>query len=365
MVKLQSLSCCEGNFLLSDINLHMEKGEYFTILGPTGSGKTILLECIAGLRKITEGTIYFKGKDISHIPPEKRNFAYVPQDFVLFPFLNVFENILFGMKNVDKVKAKVNEFAEIFRIKELFQRKPEELSGGEKQRVAIVRALVRESELLLLDEPYSSIDESLRKKLWFEMREIHNRFGTTVIHITHDLEEAYTLSDKIAVLIDGRIEQEALKDDVFYNPVNKTVASFMGFRNILNGRIKEIDKEDNKMVIALECYEVITPFFEGFKLGDKVEFCVLPQEIKILRDGREIRESLKDNVFSGRIENVIPHGVSHTIYFKIKGEGETTEQYDFEINIPYYNFLRLNLAVGSSIRVAMRKNAIKVFPTGK
>ncbi len=363
MVKLENISCKTGNFVLSNITLSADNGEYFTILGPTGSGKTILLECVAGIRNISKGNILYKNKNIVNLPPEKRKFGYVPQDYVLFPFLNVRENILFGLSDENGNRRQdLNWLAGIFRIENLLERMPDDLSGGEKQRVAIVRALIRKPDVLLMDEPYSSIDESLRKKLWLEMKTIHNDFGTTVIHITHDLEEAYTLSSKIAVLIKGKIEQESPRDEVFYNPRNRTVATFMGFRNIFTGRVETIDTEKKKMTIDLKNYRIITPSINGIKCGDNVEFCVLPQEIKILRRDREVRDSLKDNVFEGKIVNVVPHGISHTIYFKIKGKFESPEKYDFEINLPYFNFVRLNLSVGSIVNVAIRKNAIKVFP---
>lgn len=366
MVKLEKMSCRSGNFLISAVSLEVDKGDYFTILGPTGAGKTILLECMAGLRKALKGRIFCKDEDITSLPPEKRKFGYVPQDYVLFPFLNVRDNILFGLSNKNNgTGIEIDKLTGVFRIDNLLERMPGELSGGEKQRVAIVRALARRPEVLLMDEPYSSIDESLRKKLWLEMKAIHNEFGTTVIHITHDLEEAYTLSSKIAVLIGGKIEQESSKDEVFYNPKNRRVAAFMGFRNIFNGRVRVIDSENDKMIIELENYQIVTPLGNGVKIGERIEFCVLPQEIKVLREGREARDSLKDNVFEGRIENVIPHGVSYTIFFKITGKGKSEGKYDFEINLPYYNFVRLNLSVGSIIKTALRKNAIRVFPAGE
>ncbi|MBI5375684.1 MAG: ABC transporter ATP-binding protein [Candidatus Schekmanbacteria bacterium] len=361
MIAIDKVSCRAGQHSISDVSFTVNDGEYFTILGPTGAGKTMLLECIAGLRETQSGRIMVNGDDISNKPPEQRKFGYVPQDHVLFPFHNVRDNIFFGCGNITSENIKkLDELSKLFRIEGILERMPQQLSGGEKQRVSLVRALVRNPAILLLDEPYSSIDEGLRKKLWIDMREIHKDLSTTVIHITHDLEEAFTLSNKMAVLIDGKIAQCGSRESIFYSPANKQVAGFLGIRNIFTGTVKSADKNTDRIVV--ECpYDIVTPWREGIREGMKIEFCVFPQEIKIIKSWREIRKSLEDNVFEGKIVNVIPHGVSFTLYFKIIRPLGGEEEFDFEINIPSANFMKLSLTNGSDIRVALRKNAINVF----
>ncbi|RLG70326.1 MAG: hypothetical protein DRO11_06430, partial [Methanobacteriota archaeon] len=198
-----------AEFRLCEVNLDIAAGEYFVILGPTGAGKTVLLETIAGLHRPLRGRIVLAGQDITHAPPERRNIGFVYQDYALFPHLNVAQNIAFGLKlrgmGRSDVEERVAAISELLRIQHLLHRMPEALSGGEAQRVALARALVIEPELLLLDEPLSALDPETREALQQELGQIHQKLGTTTIHVTHNFEEAVALGDRIAVLREKRV----------------------------------------------------------------------------------------------------------------------------------------------------------------
>ena len=231
------------DFSLKSINFEVSNDEYFVILGPSGSGKSTLLECIAGIRSIDEGTIYLDGLDITDLPPEKRNISIVFQEDYLFPHMNVFENIEYGLRlrkiPREERRKKVLEIARRFRIADKLEKFPSKLSGGEKQRASLARALIVNPKLLLLDEPLNSIDAPLRKDLREELRLIKDEYNIPFIHVTHDQIEAITLADKIAILIDGRIVEIGEPKQIFSNPKNVETARFIGFDNIFKAKIIE------------------------------------------------------------------------------------------------------------------------------
>lgn len=238
MIEIKGLSLDVGDFSLSDINLTVGNREYFVLLGPTGAGKTLLIECLAGLYSATRGEIWIDGRQISSLPPEKRNMGYVPQDFALFPFLNVGENITFGLRRAHKQKDlyedRVDGLIQLLGISHLVNRDVRTLSGGEKQRVALARALATSPELLLLDEPLNSVDVRTAKYLRLELRRLHEELGLATIHVTHNLMEAEELADRMAILNLGRVEQVGTSDEVFFYPESDTVSDLIGTPNILN-----------------------------------------------------------------------------------------------------------------------------------
>lgn len=237
MIEIHSLSMNLGNFSLKNINLYVEKGEYFVLIGPTGAGKTTLLECIAGLKMKYTGKITINGRDVSKLPPEKRKIGYVPQECLLFPFLNVFENIAFGLKKGKtprtEVSKRVKNIAEIIGIKHLLPRQISSLSGGEKQRVSLARAVVVQPEVLLLDEPLGSIDLKTAKLLRLQLKNIQKKMGITTIHVTHNQIEAEELADRIGVIFQGKIEQIGKAEEIFFCPSNENVSELIGSPNIL------------------------------------------------------------------------------------------------------------------------------------
>lgn len=366
MIKVENFCLNLGNFKLKNINFSVEDGQYCILLGPSGAGKTLLMECIVGLRKPDRGRIFLNGREVTDIPPEERNIGYLPQDYALFPFMNVYRNISFGLRlrkfTADEIKTDVEDVADSLNIKHLLYRLPSTLSGGEKQRVALARAFIINPYFLLLDEPYCSLDANLKRNLWLQMLRFHRRTNKTTVHITHDLEEAFTLGEKVIVLINGYVEQSGSREDVFYHCNSFEVASFLGISNILYGRIISTNRKEDNIKIRWRGYTITSHFKEGFSEGSKIRFCIRPQEIKIIREGRPIKEELRDNLFRGRIVDSISHGATYTLYFRIFNSLPIYgSEHDFEIIVPAYTYLKLNLQRGKEIMVGLRKKAIQVF----
>ncbi len=242
MLRLHDISLQIGGFSLKKINLHIRRGEYRVILGPTGAGKTVLLETIAGLNRPKQGTIFLADQDITTTGPEQRHLGVVYQDYALFPHLSIFHNIAFSLQiqkvNKKIIIRKVGQMAEFFRISHLLHRLPGNLSGGERQRTALARALVMNPAMLLLDEPLSAMDRLTRDRLQDELQCIHRELGMTIFHITHDLNEAFFLADQMAVMRDGKILQQGTPEKVCRRPATRFVAKLMGMKNFIPTRIK-------------------------------------------------------------------------------------------------------------------------------
>lgn len=237
VLRLENLAVRLENFRFGPINLHVSKGEYRVVLGTTGTGKTVLLETIAGLHKPCAGRIFLRQRDITDLAPEKRNLGIVYQDYALFPHMTVEENIAFGlrMRRADprRIAEDVLQMADFLNLRHLLKRTPGRLSGGERQRTALARALVMKPYMLLLDEPLSALDRLTRDRLKNELKRIHTDMGITVLHITHDLSEAFLLADTLAVMKDGRILQEGPPEQVLARPHNRMVAELVGIRNFI------------------------------------------------------------------------------------------------------------------------------------
>lgn len=235
MLKIENLFLKQGSFVLQKLSFEVEKNSYFVILGKTGSGKTMLLEAIAGFKKI-EGKIYFDGKEITDLAPEKRNFGFVYQDFKLFPNMNVRDNITFSSryKKIKDQKALFADLIDFLGIENILDRKITYLSGGEKQRVAIARAIYSRPKLLLLDEPLSAVDPTFRNAIMKSLKDIVTRYDITIIHVTHNFREASYLADNIAIILDGKILQIGRTDEVLNRPISIEVARFLGFKNIFS-----------------------------------------------------------------------------------------------------------------------------------
>lgn len=237
MLRLKDVTLALGSFKLSNISLHVEQGTYLVLLGPTGTGKTVLLETIAGMHRVDSGSIFIDGKEVTNLPPEKRRLGVVYQDYALFPHMRVHENIAFGLRlrkqPKDLIRQSITKIADFLEISSLLDRRPQRLSGGEKQRVALARALVLQPCVLLLDEPLSALDRYSRDRLRRELKRIHREIGVTIFHITHDLNEAFFLADKIAVMKNGRILQQGNPVQVLDRPHNRAVAELIGIKNFL------------------------------------------------------------------------------------------------------------------------------------
>ncbi len=238
-LRVENVSKRWKDFELREVTMSIREGEHFIILGPTGVGKTVLLEIIAGILPPDSGRVIFRGENVTDEPPERRGFAYIPQNYSLFPHMTVFSNVAYGLKirRVPKreIERRVREVAEVLGIDHLLHRKPKTLSGGEQQRVAIARALVVEPPLILMDEPFANLDVQTRERLIEEMKRWRRKLGFTAIHVTHSFEEAISLGDRVGVMLRGRLVQLGTIREVFSKPSSEEVARFLGFENVIEG----------------------------------------------------------------------------------------------------------------------------------
>ena len=261
---------------LDDINLFVRKGEFMTILGPSGCGKTTLLRLLAGFETASEGEITLNGKDITDLPPHRRPVNTVFQKYALFPHLNVFDNIAFGLKlkntPKDTIVQKVKNALRMVNMSDYEYRDVNSLSGGQQQRIAIARAIVNEPELLLLDEPLAALDLKMRKDMQLELKQMHDRLGITFVYVTHDQEEALTLSDTVVVMSNGRIQQTGTPTDIYNEPANAFVADFIGESNILDG----VMLHDCQVSVA---GSDITCVDKGFAKDEQVDVVIRPEDI--------------------------------------------------------------------------------------
>ena len=271
----------DGTTVLSNIDLYVRKNEFLTLLGPSGCGKTTTLRIIGGFEYPTEGTVYFEGKDITEMPPYKRAVNTVFQKYALFPHLNVQDNIAFGLKikklHKDEIKKRVNRMLDLVNLKGYGKRSVDSLSGGQQQRIAIARALVNEPEVLLLDEPLGALDLKLRKEMQLELKSMQQRLGITFIYVTHDQEEALTMSDTVVVMRDGVILQIGDPKTIYDEPVNAFVADFIGESNILRGTMV-CDEMVHFSGYDFPCVD------SGFGEDVPVDVVIRPEDIMIVGD---------------------------------------------------------------------------------
>ena len=284
--------------VLNDVNLSVRKGEFVTILGPSGCGKTTLLRLIAGFQTASEGVITIAGKDITQTPPHKRPVNTVFQKYALFPHLNVFNNIAFGLKLKKlpgaTIEKKVKQALRMVGMTDYEDRDVDSLSGGQQQRVAIARAIVNEPEVLLLDEPLAALDLKMRKDMQMELKEMHQKLGITFVYVTHDQEEALTLSDTIVVMSEGRIQQIGVPTDIYNEPINSFVADFIGESNILNGVMIK-DKAVTFCGHEFECVDT------GFGEQMQVDVVIRPEDIYIfdVSDAAQLTGTVTSCIFKG------------------------------------------------------------------
>ena len=284
--------------ILHDVSINVKRGEFLTLLGPSGCGKTTLLRILAGFGTADSGEVLINGKDITNIPPHERPVNTVFQRYALFPHLDVYENIAFGLKlqkvPTDEIDKKVRRVLKMVSMTDYEDRDVESLSGGQQQRVAIARAIVNEPKVLLLDEPLSALDLKMRKDMQMELKEMHRELGITFIYVTHDQEEALTLSDTIVVFDDGVIQQIGSPTDIYNEPQNSFVADFIGESNILNGRMIK-DKLVEFAGHEFDCVD------EGFGEDVEVDVVVRPEDIYIMNrlEGAQLTAKVKSCIFKG------------------------------------------------------------------
>lgn len=346
MIEIRDLSLTLGDFYLKDINLVIGDKEYFVILGPTGMGKTVLLECIAGLHKI-KGEIWIDQKNFTKLAPEERGVGYVPQDYILFPFLNVADNIVFGLKQKKhskmEVKDRIHVLSELLSIPHLLKRDTRSLSGGEKQRVAIARALAPSPSILLLDEPLSALDTETRDRLREELHRIHSFTQTTIIHVTHSLDEAFLLGSQMAVMNGGEIVQVGEPSNVFRKPNSKFVADFLGIGNLFQGRSTV---KNGAAYIEVNGARITSTV----RKPGNVYVSIRPEEIFV---SLKPIESSARNSFFGEIEKIVDAGniIRITVSAGIP----------FVVSITKRSFDDLGLRIGMKVYLTFKATSVHVF----
>ncbi|PJR09091.1 ABC transporter ATP-binding protein [Sinorhizobium meliloti] len=283
---------------LHSLDLDIERGTLFALLGPSGCGKTTTLRLIAGFEQPTKGHVYIRGKDVTGVPPYRRSFGMVFQNFALFPHLSVAENVAFGLQmrgvGKDEIGKKVAAVLDLVALGKFAERYPRQLSGGQQQRVALARAVVFEPDVLLLDEPLSALDKMLREQMQVEIRQLQRRLGMTTVFVTHDQEEALTMSDRVAVMNHGRIQQAGAPKEIYDRPRTEFVATFLGASNILQGQVRGRDGDD--AVVDLAGNLVPVP---GIAAADGlVRFALRPEKIT-LNPESNVRASVKDVIYRG------------------------------------------------------------------
>jgi molybdate transport system ATP-binding protein/molybdate/tungstate transport system ATP-binding protein len=361
-------------FHLREIHLDVAAGEYFVVLGPTGAGKTVLLETVAGHFPAQRGQILIDGEDITEIAPEHRDVGFVYQDYALFPHLSVAENIAFGLR-LDRgaskglhnlrhllnrkprstqsaevpgnahVRRRVEEISQLLSIDHLHHRNPTTLSGGEQQRVALARALVVEPRLLLLDEPLSALDPQTRESLQRELSRVHRELGTTTLHVTHDFEEAVALGDRIAVVHEGRIVQVGRPEDIFRRPVSEFVASFVGVRNLFAGTVMDAEEDGYRAFRHNHLEFVVVTERAG-----PMHASVRPEDIILSR--QPLPSSIR-NGFEGRVVEVADRGT--LIYVTVSVPP------DFTCVVTRRSLDEIGVRPGMTVYIAFKASAVHVF----
>ncbi|GID96612.1 ABC transporter ATP-binding protein [Amorphoplanes digitatis] len=292
------------------LDLAIASGEFFSLLGPSGCGKTTTMRMIAGFEEPTGGTVFLDGKDVTRVTPNKRDVNMVFQSYALFPHLNAYQNVSFGLerKKVAKgeIHRRVGEIMEIVSLTGMEKRAPREMSGGQQQRVALARALVNRPRALLLDEPLGALDLKLRQQMQVELKRIQREVGITFVYVTHDQGEALTMSDRIAVMDAGRIEQLGTPREIYERPATRFVAGFIGTSNLLDGTVESI--ADGVAVLAYgEGERVLVPVSGAMATGDEIEVSVRPEKIDL---SQAAPTGTGDSVLTGVVTDVVYHGTS-------------------------------------------------------
>ena len=317
-IQIENVTKKFGDFIAIDnLNLDIYKNEFFSLLGPSGCGKTTLLRMLAGFEKVTEGKILLDGEDISAIPPHLRPINMMFQSYALFPHLTVEKNIAFGLKQdklpPNEINERVEEMLELVELSDFAKRKPNQLSGGQSQRVALARSLAKRPKLLLLDEPLGALDKRLREQTQFELMDIQEKLEVTFVIVTHDQEEAMTVSSRIGVMDSGNLIQVATPTEIYEAPVNKDVADFIGDVNILRGIYKgqnEVGTQlhsDDSDSIVFATQEV------GASTGDEMWFAIRPEKLEISKK----KPKNQHNILKGSIEDIAYGGSFSTYHVRL------------------------------------------------
>jgi spermidine/putrescine transport system ATP-binding protein len=334
-VVIEGVSKTFGNFrALNNVSLEIKKGEFFSLLGPSGCGKTTLLRIIAGFEQPDSGAVTFDGNDVLPLPPNRRPANTVFQNYALFPHLTVFENVAFSMRIKKaargEVESKVNEYLRLVQLEGHAHKKPNQLSGGQKQRVAIARALINEPSVLLLDEPLSALDAKLRQHMLIELDQIHDKIGITFIYVTHDQQEALSVSDRLAVMSQGDVLQIGTPHEIYESPATDFAARFIGETNLFDAEVISAEKINEPLLSGIEAVsteymaELDIPELGRIKVttvdkvrsGQTVSFTIRPEKIVITKD-RPATKRGDINLFQGTVDEPIYSGFQTKFYVKV------------------------------------------------
>ncbi len=311
----------EGSLLnaVDHVTMQIKNGEFFSMLGSSGCGKTTSLRMIAGFEWPSEGEVYIEGRPMGHTPPFQRKVNTVFQSYALFQHMTVYQNVAFGLEmegaDTSEIEKRVKRALEMVQLTGMERRKPKQLSGGQQQRVAVARALVKVPDVLLLDEPLGALDLKLRKEMQLELKALQQQLGITFIYVTHDQEEAMTMSDRIAVMSKGKVRQMGTPVEIYERPANRFVADFIGESNFLEGKIKSLSKNE-ACVLVPELNAELTglPVSEGLVAGEGVIVSIRPEKVHIAEKG------LNQNSFKGKVTNTVYIGTDTHIFADVHGK---------------------------------------------
>ncbi|OGQ52656.1 MAG: hypothetical protein A3J24_06935 [Deltaproteobacteria bacterium RIFCSPLOWO2_02_FULL_53_8] len=346
-----------------DISLALGS-ELLVLFGPSGAGKSLLMKLLSGILKPDEGSVnidsqvIFDSRSRIDVPMRERRIGYVFQDYALFPHKTVLENIVYGAVGSEEERSEtVRGLVSLMRLGGLEGRYPNELSGGQRQRVALARTLAARPRILLLDEPFSALDYQVREKLRADLLTIHELFPITTILVTHDLEEAFMLGTRVAVINNGGLEQLGTREEVFYRPATRNVARFIGARNIFSGSVAAIDAGtvviDNNDIGRVTAH---VPAGAVLRQGMEVSFCIRPEEVIIVKPDRALGHKAAENIVEGEITSTLGKGSTHILFIKV-GAGDTL----LKVEAPNFVCRKLNLVVGSLVKVLLKKESVWVI----
>ena len=337
-----------GHDALTGLTLTIQRGEFIALLGPSGCGKSTALNCLAGLLPLTEGSIWQDQSRLDTLPPERRGFGMVFQNYALFPHMSVRKNVSFGlqMRRVPRAEARrrTDEAIRLVHLEEHAAKLPGQLSGGQQQRVAIARAIVLEPSLVLMDEPLSNLDAKLRLEMRTEIRRIHQTLGLTTVYVTHDQEEALSMADRLVVLREGRVQQIGTPEDLHTRPANWHVADFMGFRNLL--RLRAVERDGNEVVVEGDGLKLRGTPVGTVSAGDEVIAAVRPEQLNLEPDGSPngVHATVEVVEYQGR-EVAVEVRTADGVLLHVRGASATRP------------------APGDAVTVTVDPGALLVFPT--
>ena len=340
LLRLENLCKDYGQgMILHHLNLDIYPGEFLTLLGPSGCGKTTTLRMIAGLESVTEGRVWLEGRDITGLPPEKRPLNTVFQSYALFPHMNVFQNIAYGLKvrgiKKPEQKQRVEEALRLVRLSGYEKRMPAQLSGGQRQRVAIARAAVLRPKVLLLDEPLGALDLKLRQQMQTELKRMQQEMGITFLYITHDQEEALNMSTRIVILREGRVEQIGTPEEVYEHPQTLFAAGFIGQSNLLRGEVATVHPE-NRFTLRVEDVELPVLSDRPFAVGDRAVLCLRPQRVRYgfqPQHQMEVQGVIRQKYYSGGMQHTL---IALSDRVTVKAVTQASEMDQFQVGDRVY-----------------------------